>query len=190
MQCARPLKAQNMCNRWEFYWRSSSKLYSSMTGGSSSFTSNTSAFGKYGTVIDATFSNVSSKLVLIFYYNDVTMGAMESQITSLTIVYSTVYSGADQRKHQSSASLAFVRGIHRSPVNSQFALKRRAISAFMLCIYFLMRRNHANFSVMKGSRTKCYSTLRLPWKRIIFNNIIPSPKIIKWHYSRSGIIIS
>ena len=34
------------------------------------------------------------------------------------IVYSTVYSGADQRKHQSSASLAFVRGIHRGPVNS------------------------------------------------------------------------
>ena len=46
------------------------------------------------------------------------MGAMASQITSLTIVYSTVHSGADQRKHQSSASLAFVRGIHRSPVNS------------------------------------------------------------------------
>ena len=46
------------------------------------------------------------------------MGTMASQITSLTIVYSTVYSGADQRKHQSSASLAFVRGIHRSPVNS------------------------------------------------------------------------
>ena len=46
------------------------------------------------------------------------MSAMASQITSLTIVYSTVYSGADQRKHQSSASLAFVRGIHRGPVNS------------------------------------------------------------------------
>ena len=43
---------------------------------------------------------------------------MAAQITSLTIVYSIVYSGADQRKHQSSASLAFVRGIHRSPVNS------------------------------------------------------------------------
>ena len=43
---------------------------------------------------------------------------MASQITSLTIVYSTFYSGADQRKHQSSASLAFVRGIHRGPVNS------------------------------------------------------------------------
>ena len=46
------------------------------------------------------------------------MSVMASQITSLAIVYSTVYSGADQRKHQSSASLAFVRGIHRWPVNS------------------------------------------------------------------------
>ena len=46
------------------------------------------------------------------------MDAIASQITSLTIVYSTVYSGADQRKHPSSASLAFVRGIHRWPVNS------------------------------------------------------------------------
>ena len=43
---------------------------------------------------------------------------MASQITSLMIAYPTVYSGADQRKHQSSASLAFVRGIHRWPVNS------------------------------------------------------------------------
>ena len=41
------------------------------------------------------------------------MGAIASQITSLTIVYSVIYSDADQRKHQSSASLAFVRGIHR-----------------------------------------------------------------------------
>ena len=46
------------------------------------------------------------------------VGTIASQITSLTFVYSTVYSGADQRKHQSSASLAFVRGIHRGPVNS------------------------------------------------------------------------
>ena len=52
------------------------------------------------------------------HYDDVTIGTMASQITSLTIVYSTVYSGADQRKHQSSASLAFVWGIHRRPVNS------------------------------------------------------------------------
>ena len=52
------------------------------------------------------------------HYNDVIMGMIPSQITSLTIVYSAVYSGADQRKHQSSASLAFVQGIHQGPVNS------------------------------------------------------------------------
>ena len=46
------------------------------------------------------------------------MGTMASQITSLTIVYSIVYLGADQRELQSSASLAFVRGNHRGPVNS------------------------------------------------------------------------
>ena len=52
------------------------------------------------------------------HYNDVIMGAIASQITSLTIVYSMVYSGPDQRKHESSVSLAFVREIHRGPVNS------------------------------------------------------------------------
>ena len=49
---------------------------------------------------------------------NVIMSALESQITSLMVVCSTVYSGTDERKHQSSASLAFVRGIHRWPVNS------------------------------------------------------------------------
>ena len=52
------------------------------------------------------------------HYSDVMMDAMASQITSPTIVYSTVYSGADQRKYQSFASLPFVRGIQRWPVNS------------------------------------------------------------------------
>ena len=52
------------------------------------------------------------------HYSDVIMGAMASQITSLTVVYSIVYSAAEQRKHQSSAPLAFVRGIHRWTVNS------------------------------------------------------------------------
>ena len=46
------------------------------------------------------------------------MSAIASQITSLTIVYSTVYPGVDLSKHQNSASLAFVWGIHRGPVNS------------------------------------------------------------------------
>ena len=47
------------------------------------------------------------------HYIDVIMTTMASQIPSLTVVYSNVNSDADQRKHQSSASLAFVRGIHR-----------------------------------------------------------------------------
>ena len=62
--------------------------------------------------------NITRINKLAIHYDDVIMTTMASQITSLTIVYSTVYSGADQRKHQSSASLAFVWGIHRGPVNS------------------------------------------------------------------------
>ena len=53
-------------------------------------------------------------VMLSVHYIDVIMTTIASQITSLTVVYSTVYSDADQRKHQSSASLAFVWG----PVNS------------------------------------------------------------------------
>ena len=48
------------------------------------------------------------------HYSDVIMTTIASQITRLTVVYSTVYSDADQRKHRSSTSLAFVRGIHRN----------------------------------------------------------------------------
>ena len=64
---------------------------------------------------------VSRYLILGFrvhHYGDVIMGTIASEITSLVSVYSTTQLGADQRKHQSSASLAFVRGIHRRPVNS------------------------------------------------------------------------
>ena len=46
------------------------------------------------------------------------MSVIASQITSLSIVYSSFFSDADQRKHQSSASLASVKGIHRRPMNS------------------------------------------------------------------------
>ena len=49
------------------------------------------------------------------HYSDIIMGSMAHQITSLTIIYSTVYSGTDQRKHQSSTSLAFAWGIDRWP---------------------------------------------------------------------------
>ena len=55
------------------------------------------------------------------HYNDVIMEAIASQISSLPIVYSTVYSRCRSKKHPSSASLAFVRGIHQWPVNSPVA---------------------------------------------------------------------
>ena len=62
--------------------------------------------------------DIYHEICTTYHYSDVTMGSMTSQITSLTIVYSAVYADADQRKHQSSASLVIVRGIHRRPVNS------------------------------------------------------------------------
>ena len=62
--------------------------------------------------------HVESEPIYPFHYSDVIMGVMASQITSLTIVYSTVYSGSNQRKLQSSASLTCVWRIHWWPVNS------------------------------------------------------------------------
>ena len=62
--------------------------------------------------------NMSCAKCRVFHYNAVVMSAMASQITAASIVYSTICSGADQRKHQSSVSLAFVRGIHQWPVDS------------------------------------------------------------------------
>ena len=76
---------------------------------------------KMADVLQTTFANEFSRMKTIafwfkFHYCDVIMGTMASQVTSLTIVYS----GADQRKHQSSASQTFVRGIHRWLVNSPY----------------------------------------------------------------------
>ena len=67
------------------------------------------------------------------HYNDVVMGAIASQITSLTIVYSIVYSDADQSKHQSSASLDIVLGIHRATANfhAQMASNAENVSIWL-----------------------------------------------------------
>ena len=71
------------------------------------------------------------------------MNKVASQNTSLTIVYSIVYSDADQRKHQSFASLASVWGIHRRPVNSphKWPVTRKmfpfddVIMSWQTCVY-------------------------------------------------------
>ena len=70
------------------------------------------------------------------------MGKMVSQITSLTIVYLNVYSGVDQRKHQSSTSLAFERGIYWWPVISlhKWPVMRKMFpfdDVIMTCAYAL-----------------------------------------------------
>ena len=72
---------------------------------------------KWSPVFQETMCHVTSKHELR-HHSDVIMGTVASQITSVTIVYSVVNSDADQRKHQSSASLPLVRGIHRGLVNS------------------------------------------------------------------------
>ena len=97
------------------------------------------------------------------HYNDVIMGAMASPITSLTIVFSTVYSGAEQRKHQSSASLDFVRGIHRGPVNSPHkGTVTRKMLPFYDVIMSLGIIRHLHISVwLKVNKT-------FPWHYIIF----------------------
>ena len=100
------------------------------------------------------------------HYCDIIMGMMASQITSFTIVYSTVYSGIDQRKHQSSASLAFVRGIHQWPVNS---LHKGPVTwkmfpfddVIMLCVW-----NDVHFAML--------------WKNYIYSWLIME---MKWRWS-------
>ena len=70
------------------------------------------------------------------HYNDAIMSAMESPIIGISIVYLTVSSGADQRKHQSFAWLAFVRGIHWWP---EISPPKRASNAENVSIW---RRHH------------------------------------------------
>ena len=80
------------------------------------------------------------------------MGAIASQITSLAIVFSTVYLDTDQRKHQSSASLAFVRGIHRRPVNSphKWPVTRKMFPFDDVIMLYL----HLNLTTLEGSSTE------------------------------------
>ena len=110
------------------------------------------------------------------HYCDVIMGAVASQITSPTIVYSTVYSDADQRKHKSSASLAFVRGIHQWPVNSPH--KGRTSIAENVSIWW---RHHVSclsigLSVLSRYSMGCLTVSPAPvWVRT------SGPTIGKWY---------
>ena len=75
--------------------------------------------------VHAMASSCCFEICWTLHCSDAIIGAMASKISSLTGVYSIVYSGAYQRKQQSSASLAVVRGIHRSP--HKWPVKRKML---------------------------------------------------------------
>ena len=77
----------------------------------------------------------------LHHSRDVILGTIAFQIIGVSIVYSTVCSGVDQRKHQSSASLAYVRGIHRWPVNSPHKGQLRG-----KCFHLMKSSNGNNIS--------------------------------------------
>ena len=112
------------------------------------------------------------KQAVTFYvqhYCDI-MGWMASQITSLTIVYSTIRSGTDQRKHQSSASLAFVRGIHRWSVNS--ADKWTVMGKMFPFDDVIMKMNDLNTSLLMGEGLVLWKKTEMLNTLISFENFL------------------
>ena len=100
----------------------------------------------------------------VMHYDDVIMSAMASQITSLANVYSSVYSCADQRKHQSSASLVFVRGIRRWLANSshQGSVMRKCFH-LMTCTFNLEPiASHSVFFIISGGDLEFYFVSHCP----------------------------
>ena len=91
------------------------------------------------------------------HYNDVIMSAMASQTTGVSTVCSSVCSGADQRKHQSSASVAFMRGIHRWPVDYPH---KRPVTLKMFpfddVIMFTVKSPHNSIFIAKYAQWKCH----------------------------------
>ena len=130
------------------------------------------------------------------------MAAMASQITSLPIVHVTVYSGADQRKYQSSASLAFVRGIHRGPVNSphKWPVTRKMFpfdDVIMQCLWSLrhivvIRMDpESGETSMEGSNFMEHAinvAISLRWSLSIIKTIYRRVKII-WYIYNTYIIV-
>ena len=114
-------------------------------------------------------------------------GAMASQIISLTIDYSTIYSGADQRKHQSSVSLAFVWGIHRWLVNSphKWPVTRKIfpVDDIIMCAVYPMGFTH-------GFVMLCFVVVLLPYFSgfLSYNYPHSSSESLHWHWDNHMIV--
>ena len=112
---------------------------------------------------------------------------MACQITGVSIVYSNVCSGADQRKHQSSASLAFVRGIHRWPVNSpQKGPVTRKMFPFDDVI---MKSGLAGAKLTEGSDSRSWSCISFPHIRTGVTWCVPSTNFRTSEYSHDNICV-
>ena len=104
------------------------------------------------------------------HYTDVIMTIMASQITSLTVVYSTVYSDADQRKHQSSASLAFMWGIHQD----RWILRTKASYAENVSIWWrhhVVCQHKFQNKLQKYKYAYTESIIHLPRYRVCFAHL-------------------
>ena len=90
----------------------------------------------YKTGIYKTTKYICENLYFGYHYNDDIMSAIASQITSITIVYSTVYSGADQRKYSKLCVTDLcVWIIHRWPMNFKGPVTRKMLQ-LMTSSYF------------------------------------------------------
>ena len=125
--------------------------------------------------------------ILCNHYNDVIMSTMASQITSITNVYSTVYSGADQRKHQSSASLAFLWGIHRRPVNSphKWPVTRKMFPFDDVIMHGWSRRKLRSREIVRSS-TRWSNSYFLQRYCTMYNPrpLSTKPCVLTWHIAK------
>ena len=99
--CMVLINRENIRREWR--WKFETDIYFPRTQTSMDFLASSHMVKKITTL---------HRKCIVNHYNDVIMTTVTSQITILADVYSIVYSGADERKHQSSASLAFMRGTH------------------------------------------------------------------------------
>ena len=127
---------------------------------------------------------------------DVIMSAVASQITSVSIVCSTVGSGTNQRKHQSSVSLAFVRGIHWWPVNSAH---KGPVTRKMFP--FLMTSSCTSWTNWTQSVGSVLCTLYISFCNITYNMLyihvhtmeppyITTISLINWHTTHMSFVTS
>ena len=108
------------------------------------------------------YTEHSQYIASIFHYSDAIMNAVASQITGVSIVCFTVCLGTDQRKYQSSASLIFVRGIHRQPVNSAHT-GPVTWKMFPLDDVIMSPQKIPQNTVQITHRTKIWSIFRASW---------------------------